>query len=409
MSYANDLFAALEAGTPQVLLVDDDPNILDTLKDILEEAKYRVHTAANGAQALQALGRRGYNVVVVDFQLPDLTGLELVRKVREHGVETAIILMTGHASLEMAIKAIQESVYDYLVKPVDPEILKKTLAKALEKQRLVLENQALLADLKGVNERLRRLDALKSKMMAVLSHDLRTPLASVRGYSELLRSGAKGRLNEEQKNMLHITMQEADYLNDLIGDLLDLASIEAGDLSLDMKPVSLEGLIQKAISRVEFSGKLKEVDIDVAAVSPLPQVKADPMRVLQVLANFLRSSVKFTPRQGRVLVTAAPKGNMVEVKVSDNGHGLSREALEKVRDLFNRSGGASTSVEAADGIGVGLAIASEIIAAHGGKVGIESEGEGKGLAFWLTLPPVRANGSSHEKTAGISKIEGSTT
>src|SRR5882672_9455368 len=170
MSQTNELFTRIEAGTPWVLLVDDDVNILDTAKDILEEAKYVVSTAATGDAALKLLDEKQFNIVVVDFQLPDITGLELARKVREHNEHSCVILMTGHASLDMAVKAIQAAVYDYLIKPVDPAQLQRTIEKALEKQRLSLENKQLLKDLQQSNEAMARLDSLKSKMLTVLSH-----------------------------------------------------------------------------------------------------------------------------------------------------------------------------------------------------------------------------------------------
>src|SRR5258708_3401124 len=133
------------------MLVDDDVNILDTAKDILEEAGYEVSTAATGALAIELLDKKTFNVVIVDFQLPDTTGLELARKVREHNDHTLVVLMTGHASLEMAVKAIQEAVYDYLIKPVDPAQLKRTFERALEKQRLVLQNKQLVGKFKKNN------------------------------------------------------------------------------------------------------------------------------------------------------------------------------------------------------------------------------------------------------------------
>src|SRR5258708_1961973 len=171
---------------------------------------------------------------------------------REVNERACVILMTGHASLEMAVKAIQEAVYDYLIKPVDPAQLKRTLEKSIEKQRLTLENKQLLKDLQQTNEAMARLDSLKSKMLTVMSHDLRTPLSSIRGYSELLRSGVKGRMTEAQKRMIDITIQEADHLNGLIGDLLDLASIDAGRLNLDLRPIPFNEVINKALPRVKL-------------------------------------------------------------------------------------------------------------------------------------------------------------
>src|ERR1019366_3969008 len=113
------------------------------------------------------------------------------------------------------------------------------------KQKLVLENKQLIEDLKKANDAMARLDTLKSRMLTVLSHDLRTPLSSIRGYSELLNSGVKGRLTANQKKMVEITIQEADHLNGLIGDLLDLANIDAGRLNLDLRPVPFEEIVTK--------------------------------------------------------------------------------------------------------------------------------------------------------------------
>src|SRR6185295_7879575 len=166
------------------------------------------------------------------------------RRVREQNPHTLVILMTGHASLEMAVKAIQEAVYDYLIKPVDPAQLQRTIEKALEKQQLSLENKQLLSDLKETNEAIAKLDSLKSKMLTVMSHDLRTPLSSIRGYSELLKSGVKGKLTDVQKKILDVAIQESDHMNGLIGDLLDMANIEAGRLNLDTRPIQFDELMQ---------------------------------------------------------------------------------------------------------------------------------------------------------------------
>src|ERR1019366_10731574 len=146
---------------------------------------------------------------------------------------------------------------------VDPTQLKRTLERALEKQKLVLENKQLFEDLKKMNEAMGRLDTLKSRMMTVLSHDLRTPLSSIRGYSELLKSGVKGRLADNQKKMVEITIQEADHLNGLIGDLLDLANIDAGRLNLEMRAARFDDIVDKANKRVKMVSEMKEIPVEI--------------------------------------------------------------------------------------------------------------------------------------------------
>jgi len=386
MTDSNELYARITGGTPSVLLVDDDANILETAKDILEEAKYVITTASNGAQALEKLDQNEFNVVVVDFQLPDATGLELARKVRERNDHTCVILMTGHASLEMAVKAIQEAVYDYLIKPVDPSRLKRTIEKAIERQRLTLENKQLLKDLQKTNDAISRLDSLKSKMLTVLSHDLRTPLSSIRGYSELLKSGVKGRMTEPQKKMIEITIQEADHLNGLIGDLLDLANIDAGRLNLDLRPIPFNEVIEKALPRVKLVSEMKELPIETVLEPYLPVVQVDVNRIVQVISNLLRSALKHGTRGGKIIVQATEKGTMVELKISHGGQGFTAEQL---KNLFVGSKTPGEPNGSMDGLRIGLAIAREIVLAHGGDIGVESRGLEQGSTFWIKLPIMR--------------------
>ncbi len=371
-----------------ILLVDDDVNILDTAKDILEEAGYEISTASTGAQAIELLDKKAFNVVVVDFQLPDATGLELARKVRERNDFTLVVLMTGHASLEMAVKAIQEAVYDYLIKPVDPAQLKRTLERALEKQRLVLENKQLIDDLKKANEAMARLDTLKSQMLTVLSHDLRTPLSSIRGYSELLRSGVKGRLTENQKKMVEITIQEADHLNGLIGDLLDLANIEAGRLNLDLRESRFEDVIDKANLRVRLVSEMKEIPVEVVIGSELPMVNVDVPRMVQVLSNLLRSSLKYASKGSRVMVNAVQQNGNLELRISHGGQGFN---AEKLKGIFAILKGADEPPGSQDGLRIALALAREMVQAHGGEIGVDSRGEDLGSTFWIKLPIVRSH------------------
>jgi two-component system, sensor histidine kinase and response regulator len=379
----NELYTRLTSNKATILLVDDDANILDTVKDILEEAHYEISTAPNGAEAIKLLDEKSFNAVVVDFQLPDSTGLELARKVRERNDYTLVILMTGHASLEMAVKAIQEAVYDYLIKPVDPAQLTRTIERALEKQRLVLENKQLLEDLQRTNAAMTRLDTLKSQMITVLSHDLRTPLSSIRGYSELLKSGVKGRLSDSQKRMTDITIQEADHLNGLIGDLLDLASLEAGKLSLDLRAVPFVELVEKAAMRVKVISELKEVPVEIISESSLPSVQVDQGRIVQIIANLLRSSLKHATRGGKVIANAIERDGKVELKISYAGQGFS---ADKLKSLFAVLRGADEPHGTQDGLRIALALAREIIHAHGGEIGVDSRGEDHGSTFWIRLP-----------------------
>lgn len=373
-----------DAEKASILLVDDDERILDSARDILEDAGYDIETASTGAAALERLDRRAFNLAVVDFQLPDSTGLELARQVRERNEFTLVILMTGHASLEMAVKAIQEAVYDYLIKPVDPAQLKRTIEKALDSQRLKAENRRLLEDLKVANEKLLRFDGLKSRMLKILSHDLRTPLASIRGYSELLKSGVKGKLTDSQKRMMEVIMQESDHLNGLIGDLLDLAHIEAGRFNLERQTATCEQWLDKAVQRVRLISELKEIPVEVVVASDLPSLSIDMPRMVQVLSNLIRGALKHSARGGRVFVNVARQQAVVDVRVSYAGMGFN---ADQVREMFGPLNGTlADPAGSQDGLRIALALGREVLAAHGGDLGVESRGVEAGATFWMKLP-----------------------
>jgi len=374
-----------------ILLVDDDVHILETAQDILEEAGYSITTARNGAEAVAALDERHFNLVVADFQLPDSTGLELARKVRERNDFTLIILMTGHASLEMAVKAIQEAVYDYLIKPVDPAQLKRTIERALDQQQLKLENRRLLQDLKETNEKISRLDVLKSRMLKILSHDLRTPLSSVRGYSELLKSGIKGKLTDAQKKMVDITIQESDHLNGMINDLLDLAALEAGPLNLDLRESSCDHLIDKAVQRIKLVSEMKEIPVEVVIASELPEIQVDMPRMIQVFSNLLRSAIKHSGRGSRVFLNVIHKEGIVDLRITYTGMGFSHAQLTS---LFGPVSSGIEPAGAMDGLKISLALAREVLHAHQGDLGVESRGTDQGATFWVTIP------TSKEKEQG---------
>lgn len=386
MNEIGPLARAIAGGHPTVLLVDDDPRILETGKDILEDGGYAVETAADGAETLRRIEARDFNVVILDFQLPDATGLELARKIRERNPLTSMILMTGHASLEMAVQAIQEAVYDYLIKPVDPSQLKKTIAKALEQQSLTLENRRLLEDLKAANALMARLNALKMKMMKVMSHDLRTPLSSIRGYSELLKSGVKGKLTEVQKKMLEITIHEADHMNGLIGELLDLANIDAGNLVIETRDTPFDAILDKALARVRLASEMKEIPVELIVGAEPPVVKADAPRLIQVFSNLMRSALKYSSKGGKIFVNTRAKGDQIELEIAYSGQGFSREELDT---LFVADRSMEEPKGSRDGLKIMLTIAREVIRAHHGEIGVESRGAELGATFWARLPVVK--------------------
>lgn len=368
--------------TGRILVVDDEPHLLDLLVDVISEEGYHVDGVATGTAALHIARHEEYHVALLDYQLGDMTGLALSKELRRAAPNLKVILMTAHASLDMAVKAIQADVYDYMIKPIDSNHLKRSVANALEQYRLLTENQRLVDTLQKTNRELAQLNEFKSKFFSIVTHDLRSPLTSIRGYAQLMLQ--KPDMGEEQlTQFLKVIISQSDQLGNLINDLMDVVSIQSGKLRVERALSDLGELLAAVQSRLVPLANQRKVRFEVTTDPALPPLFIDKRRIDQVLTNLIGNAFKHTPEDGRVAVRAVREGAAVRVTVSDTGEGIPPEALERVFEQFFQ---VESHASKKEGLGLGLTIAREIITAHNGEIGVTSEGVGKGAQFWFTLP-----------------------
>jgi len=256
-----------------------------------------------------------------------------------------------------------------------------------------MERQLRIAEkLRLENLSLDDANRLKTEFVAAMSHDLRTPLNSILGYSEILKDELYGELNEKQKQQLERIHVSGDTLLGLINDILDVSKIEAGKMELTMEELKVDDLVQYALADNEYaaSRKLQHLDVDV---KPGLTVWADELRVRQCLNNLLGNAVKFTPEGGRIRITAQKEDGFVELRVEDDGIGIPADKLDNIFRSFYR---VETAARDAEGTGLGLTITKMLVELMGGKIRVESE-EGRGSTFYFTLPT-----NPHEKIDGES-------
>ncbi len=262
-------------------------------------------------------------------------------------------------------------------------------ARRRDLERTISDLESSTEELREANRKLKELDKLKSDFISVASHELRTPVTSIKAYVELLL--AKPALTPEKKNrILGIINAESDRLARLIKDLLDLSMIESGTTSWRFTDVSLDHVIRDSLEGIMPLAQNKDMRVVTAIEPDLPPVRGDQDRLVQVLMNLLTNAIKFTPPNGSVHVSARREAGpppLVTVSVADTGKGIPEEDLKIIFDKFQRSGDHLTS--AVEGTGLGLAIAREIVEFHGGKIWAESS-HGKGTTFSFTLPLDRA-------------------
>jgi len=231
---------------------------------------------------------------------------------------------------------------------------------------------------RDVSERA-RLDRLKSEFVATASHELRSPLTSIKGFAELL--ALSDDLNDREREFAEMILLSADRMVELANDLLDVASVEAGQIELRRRAVDLGEAVDEvaALMRPRFEEKGQQLDVEVEG--RVPRALADPARVRQVLTNLLTNAHLYTGDGGRVAVTVEAEDRFVSLVVSDTGQGMTAEEVEQVFDRFYRAGDG----DRATGTGLGLSIVRSLVELHGGTIEVESE-PGRGTTFRVRLP-----------------------
>ncbi len=380
-------------GAAKILIVDDDDNLRDTLADLLAMEGYEVFQAASGAQAMELVASQFFHVILMDFNLSDKTGIEVIRDIRGLNTESQILMMTAHASLDTAVKAIQESVYDFLIKPVDFAYLKRIIQKALEKYYLEQNIKNLVAELKKKNGELTNLSDMKSKFLSMASHDLSNTLMMLQISFEMLVASMQP-TDEQSQKITYIT-SGIEQISQLIGDLIDWASIEKGKFRLEKNYFEMEKLVEGLIEGPRSRAAQKDVAVGTEIHGSF-MVCADRRRITQVLQNLLENAIRHTLRGGsiKVIVEAAEAG-MVHVAVKDTGQGIDPVDAGHLFQSFYQS---SNKGKKAGRLGLGLSIAKEIIESHGGRIWAESEGNGKGAVFQFVIPT--ATPAAAEAAAG---------
>ncbi len=243
------------------------------------------------------------------------------------------------------------------------------LALTLEKSRLY--------------EEVVRFNDLKNRFLGIAAHDLRNPIAVIKGYADLFAEGLLGPLTEDQKSSIGAIKQHCGKMLDLISELLDVSAIESGHLAVDMKETDLRAYLIENHRHNALVAKAKSIELVLDIPSELPRVFMDAQRIDQVINNLITNALKFSEPHSRITIRAVPRTEVVAIAVTDQGQGIPKEELSKMFQYFGRTTVLPTGGERSTGLG--LAIAKRMVEAHGGKIGVESE-PGKGSTFTFTLP-----------------------
>jgi signal transduction histidine kinase len=346
---------------------------------------------------IEQLAGEPFDVILADDRLPTFDGLTAMTIARDRAPDVPFIFVSGTLGEEVAIERLKEGALDYVLKQRLSR-LPAAVARAIGEARTRVQRAQAEAEIRRLNRDLERrvtertlelqearheaerANQAKSEFLSRMSHDLRTPLNAVLGFAQLL---AADRLSEEQRECVHQIVKGGRHLLDLINEVLDIAKIEAGKLTLSPEPVGVLEIVEHSLALVAPSAAERGIILEVdARVGQELAVLADRQRLSQVLLNLLSNAVKYNRSSGRVIVSFEDLSPMrLRIKVTDTGAGIPPEKLQLLFTPFQRLGAETTNIE---GTGLGLLLARGLTEAMGGALGVSSEVD-RGTTFWIDL------------------------
>ena len=250
------------------------------------------------------------------------------------------------------------------------------LARLADHAAAAAENTLLFTQLRRAND-------AKSQFVSIVSHELKIPMTSIRGYADLLRQGLVGPVNEKQLGFLRTIMSNVDRMTALVSDLADISRIETGRLRIEPGPVPPGDAIREVVAQMQPQLDARKQTVEADLPENLPRLHTDPQRLSQILANLLSNANKYSPEGGTIRIRAAVEGAAVKVTVQDHGIGMTEAEQARLFTQFFR--GESTAVRDQPGWGLGLHVTKRLVEVLGGTIGVDSR-PGEGSTFWFTQP-----------------------
>ena len=363
---------------PKLLLVDDRPENLLALEGLLRRDDAEILKAESGKRALELLLEHEVALALIDVQMPELDGFQVAELMRavERTREIPIIFVTaGLHDRDRVFKGYESGAVDFLVKPLDARILASKVGVFLQihrqKQLLIVANAQLLEE-----------DRRKNEFLAVLSHELRNPLAPIKNSLYILDRAAPG--GEQARRALRVIDRQATQLSNLVNDLLDVTRITRNKIRLQRQSLELNQLVHRAVEDSRSFFERNEVHLS-CELGPIPVlINADATRVAQIVGNLLQNAAKFTSRGGHAHVSIAPEAGEAVIRVVDNGVGMAPDTVARLFQPFMQAD--HTLDRSKGGLGLGLALVKGLVELHGGSIHAQSDGLGKGAAFVVRLP-----------------------
>ncbi|MDJ0535487.1 MAG: ATP-binding protein [Xenococcaceae cyanobacterium MO_207.B15] len=392
----------------KILLVDDDEIDRLAVRRVLKKTDLLVTIteAESGEAAISTLQRQKFDIILLDYHLPDSNGKELINQIKKIlYIDSPLIVFTGQGDEFIAVEMMKAGASDYLKKnQIYPDNLVKAIknairiyqaekAVALANQRLKATNELLLLknqeletqkrQIKLQNIKLQEAYNLKSQFLATMSHELRTPMNAILGFSQLLLRQYPVPLTKTQQNLVQRIFNNGQNLLNMINEMLDFSIVESGKLELNIKEFNLANVVQLTLEELRSLAIEKNLKLETKINLQNSQVWQDSQFLKRILVNLLSNAIKFT-EQGAIQVEVwETNPAQIAIAVTDTGIGIAPENIDIIFQAFRQLDQSFTRKYS--GTGLGLAISESLVKTMGGTITVESQ-LGEGSTFCLKIP-----------------------
>jgi signal transduction histidine kinase len=390
-----------------ILVVDDEPDVVKSVQDLLRY-DYKVLGATRAREAIKLMQDNEIAVVMSDQRMPEMSGVEFLRRARTDHPDAVRLLITGYADIRAVIDAINEgNVYRYITKPWDPDELQTVIREAIERYDLLVERKRLIgelnrknAELQKANEALREADGLKTAFIQVASHELRTPVTLLQGLSDL--ASRVPDVKPPLANWLGQMRRATGRVAHLVDQIVAMLAAGQFDRPLERSRVGLAQLLEDAAEDVQAFVELRRQRLEKDWPADLGEIDLDAGKIRDSLNHLLLNAIKFTPDEG-VITLSGHRGEdgSVELTVRDTGVGIDAANLPRMGERFFTGFDVSRHTSGhfeynRRGLGLGLSIVRSFVEMHGGTMAVTSD-PGRGTTVTVRLPAAARGSNSNDQ------------
>lgn len=372
---------------PSILVIDDEVGMREGCRRALIRQGFRVSTAEGGAEALRNLREETFDLVLLDVMMPGMNGLEILDRVQERDPDIVTVVITGYATVDLAAQAMKKGAQGFLPKPFTSDELLAAVRSGLEERtrrrtsRKEKQQAEESVELERARQEQAKLDAIESRFMLTLVHELRNPAGVIKNYLQLMRGGyVEG---AEWNDCLQKLDARAGQLLNMLDDLLELAYLKQMQGPSRFVPVAVSAIVEDLAAQYRPQAEAKGLDFQLQ-IQARPTMQAQPAHLRSLWSHLIDNALCYTPHGG-VRVTLSERPGWLEGIVADTGIGISNEDLTRIFQEFFRSDAARAQAEL--GTGLGLAIVNQIVRAYQGTIQVDSI-PGQGSTFTVNLPLV---------------------